>query len=55
MKGKYFKNSYHKVNSNVKNICYIYHDLCSCGHEKYYHTNLAKCNSSDCGCKRFLP
>jgi hypothetical protein len=55
MKRKFFKDSYYDGNSNVKSICFIYPDLCSCGHEKYYHSNLDKCNSSDCGCKRFIP
>ena len=55
MKRKFFKDSYYDVNSNIKRISFIYPDLCYCGHEKNYHSNLDKCNSSDCECKRFIP
>jgi hypothetical protein len=30
-------------------------DICSCGHDKSYHINVARCLESDCKCKRFLP
>ena len=55
MKKRYFKSNYYEVNSNVKSVCFIYPDLCYCGHEKYYHSNLEKCNSSQCKCTSFLP
>ena len=55
LKRKFFINSYYDVYTNVKSNCFVYPDLCSCGHEKYYHSNLDECNSSECSCKRFLP
>ena len=57
MKRRFFKDRYYPNNSNENSssTCFIYPDLCYCGHEKYDHSNLDKCNSNDCGCKEFLP
>ena len=55
LKKSFFINSYYNIYSNVKSSCSVYPDLCSCGHEKYYHSNLDECHSSECRCKRFLP
>jgi hypothetical protein len=56
MKRRFFKDRYYPNNSNENSsTCFIYPDLCYCGHEKYHHSNLDKCNSNDCGCKEFLP
>ena len=55
LKKRFFINSYYDIYSNVKSNCSVYPDLCSCGHEKYYHSNLEQCHSSECPCKRFLP
>ena len=52
LKRRIFTNSFY---SNVKSSCFVYPDLCSCGHEKYHHSNLDECTSNECGCKRFLP
>jgi hypothetical protein len=55
LKRRFFTNSYYDFISNVESSCFVYPDLCSCGHEKYYHSNLDECNSNECSCKRFLP
>lgn len=55
LKKRLFINSYYNFNYNIKSSCFVYPDLCSCGHEKYYHSNLDECNSNKCNCKRFLP
>lgn len=55
LKRRFFTNSYYDFNSNVESSCFVYPDLCSCGHEKDYHSNLDECNSNKCNCKRFLP
>ncbi len=55
LKRRFFTYSYYNFNSNIKSSCFVYPDLCSCGHEKYYHSNLDECNANECSCKKFLP
>ena len=54
MKRRFLKDRYYRIDYYENSTCFIYPDLCYCGHEKYDHSNLDNCNSSNCECKEFL-